>query len=320
MADIDQLFATFRAEALTEIRPPGTGAARRTVRRRRTTRFTGVTVLAVAAVVAVGLLARPGPGVVGESPASGPAVSLDQLDQLGVDALAALGYAPTDHPLQPDLLPIRPGVVFGGLGDATEGYTYRLGTAAEPLPSGVYRLEAVCRGQGRVTVAWGQNGLTNSAEFACGEDSVDNPIVLDARGFLDLVITPDADAVGRAGVAVVITDPRLVAARTAIGVPTRVPTSSGEAVLVSPVTNVDESPVATFGEYRLDVACAGVGSVMVTFDSGAASQGRDVDCTPAGALTELTVAAQAGANLTVSFEPDAAATNNAAIVYRVTRE
>jgi hypothetical protein len=319
MADIDQLFATFRAEAGTEIRPPGSDVARRTVRRRRSVRL-AATALAVVAVVAVGFVVRPGAGgptATGAAPGSRPTPSLNQENQLGVEALAILGYAPTDTPARPDLRPVRPGVVFGGMGASTE-FSYRFGTPTEPLPPGAYRLQAVCRGQGVVRVAWGQPGLTSSTEFECGEYFVDDVVVIDARGLLDIVITPSNDAVGRSGVAVALTDTRLVAARNALGVPTRTPMSEGEAVLYEPLMNVDETPIAA-GGHRLSVACAGRGTVEATLAAGPTSQSGSLVCTPAGALTELTVAAPAAASLTVTIEPDATATGQAAVVYRVTK-
>ena len=319
MADIDQLFATFRAEAGTEIRPPGTDAARRTVRRRRSIRLAATAVLAIAAVVSIGLVARGGPGVVGETPATGPTPSLDQRDRLGLEALAQLGYAPTDPSTRPDLRPIRPGIVFGGIGAATE-FSYQLGTPAEPMPPGLYHLQALCLGQGSVMVGWSiQSGSITSSEVECGGDVHEEPVPIAAHGVVHVTITSDDEANGWAGVAVVLTDPRLVAARAAIGVPTRTPKSAAETVLYEPMMNVDESG-AEARVYRLRVACAGTGTIDITFAAGATSQRELLVCIRDGDVTELTVPALAGASLAVTVEPDDAAKGQAAVVYRVTEE
>ena len=112
------LFLTFRAEAGAEIRPPGSETARRTVRRRRSARMGGAAALAIVALGAVGLVSWPGPGgstVGGDPPAIGPALRLAELERLGVDALAVLGYAPTDSadPVRPETDPAGHRVRWG---------------------------------------------------------------------------------------------------------------------------------------------------------------------------------------------------------------
>ena len=136
---IASLFTQFRAEAGTEILPPGTLAAQQTVRRRRATRLVGT-----AALASWDWWARPwdssnmSGGRVRVEPASshsfGPTLAPDELDRLGVEALAQLGYRPTNDRTRPELQLVRPGIIFGGVRTEASAFTYGLGTVEEPFP------------------------------------------------------------------------------------------------------------------------------------------------------------------------------------------
>lgn len=93
----EQLFEQARPDAIRTIRPPGTEAVRRTVRRRRrrTVLFAAVAVLAVLGGVTV--LRQPGPGRIDEpvnGVTSAPHAVVDT-DKLAAQAHAALGKAPS---------------------------------------------------------------------------------------------------------------------------------------------------------------------------------------------------------------------------------
>jgi hypothetical protein len=118
---LDDLFRDLRADTLTTVRPPGATAARRTLRRRRTTRTVGAAAcLAVAGVGGVGahLLAPLTDPDVGTRP-----------DQ----AAAAVGSAPAAR--------------FSGQGAAKSAVV-----ASGVVLAGHYTLALSCVGRGRVTL------------------------------------------------------------------------------------------------------------------------------------------------------------------------
>ena len=162
---IASLFAQFRAEANMEILSPGPQAAQQTVRRRRSIRLISAAALTVVGLVgAVAGLANLSGGT--EAPVEpvgshslGPTLNPQERDQLGVDALAQLGYAPTADSSLPELLPVRPGVVYGGVDYNTQTVSFPgFGSFADTFPPGVYDLNAVCLGRGTVTVGWNSPG------------------------------------------------------------------------------------------------------------------------------------------------------------------
>jgi hypothetical protein len=308
----------FRAEAPSEILPPGTAAARKTVRRRRTTRLAGTAAAAVIGLVGAGLAVaslRTGPSIDPAGPVDfGPTLAPQELTRLSLEALAALGYEPTDE--RPDLDLVRPGIVFGEAGPA--GFEYHLGTEDEPLPPGTYQLQGVCRGRGTVELGWeAPGGATGSSTLVCNGYGNAESVIVAGLGGIALTITADDEAAGRAGVAVVITDPRIVAARNAIAYESGAPVSGGEGVLTAPITNVDERR-ADLATYRLDAACAGVGTVTVTLQIGAAAASDAISCSTAGTTASVSVDAPSrGDAITVTFEPDPTATGHAAVAYRI---
>ena len=128
---IASLFNEFRAEAGTEILPPGTQAAQQTVRRRRTTRLIGIAALAVGlagVVLGIANVSGGAPVEPADSHSYGPTLEPAERERLAVEALGTFRYKPP-HTARPDLLPIRPGVIFGGLDEHSAGTTYGIGTA-----------------------------------------------------------------------------------------------------------------------------------------------------------------------------------------------
>jgi hypothetical protein len=244
---------------------------------------------------------------------AGSTLAPDQRTRLSLEALAYLGYQPIND--RPDLQVVRAGVIFGEAGP--DGFTYHLGTEDEPFPPGDYLLEGVCRGQGTVTVRWEAGGATGSSTLICDGDIATASVTVAVAGSIELVATADDEARWRAGFAVVVTDPRIVAARNAIAGESGTFVSGGEALLTSPLADVDESG-ADLATYRLSAGCAGTGSITVTLQVGAVSDTRTVTCRPDAATTTVSVdATNRGDTITVTVEPDPAATGHAAVAYRV---
>jgi len=326
---IASLFTQFRAEASMEISPPGPDAAQQTVRRRRSIRLAGVallTVVGLAGAVAVVAKLAGGTGAPDQpaaSPSLRPTLSPHERNQLGIDALAQLGFAPAPDSRRPELLPLRPGIAYGGVDYKTQTVSFPgFGSSADAFPPGVYNLNAACLGTGTVTVAWDGPAETGSLTLNCGAASPGNQIMWTigayGRGELAITLTPDAEARGRAGLAVAITDPRIIRARNALD-PTGDNTMFGaEGVLGGKATGGVDDSGADVTHFQLWVACAGVGSVQVTFVAGGATSAKPATCTAEGAVTTLTVTSPAvGVAITVTLEPDALATGQAAVVYWV---
>ena len=203
--------------------------------------------------------------------------------------------------------------------------TYEFGSAEEPFPQGEYQLHALCLGRGKVSLGWSTaGGIQGSLVLDCGNGDEDRhgygAFTALVPGILKVTVTPDDKAKGRAGLAVVVTDPRIVLARNALGEPGPDLVLGGESIVpTGNIGGVDESG-ADVGDYRLSMACVGAGSVDVTFTIGGASQSDSLACTKAGVQTSLTVGSPtAGATMSVVVEPDSAATGQAAIAYRVTK-
>ena len=218
------LFLTFRAEAGAELRPPGSDTARRTVRRRRyrpdgrcgvpdrrRSRHRGSS------------SPLPGPGgptAAGDPSIFGPTLSSEERDRLGVDALATLGYVPPGAPAR------RPGCSrpVRASCSAVSAPTRRLtGSVARPSrcrrgPTTLPR--SACR---RVasTVEWrAPPGSTGRWTWSAGGQGVgywtmDRP--RRQRRHRPHGHSPTSRTRDRAGIAIVLTDPRFVLARHALG-------------------------------------------------------------------------------------------------------
>jgi hypothetical protein len=316
-------FAQFRTDARPEIQPPGADTTRRTVHRRRTARFAGTTVLAITAVVGlgIGLVTMTGTGpdrpVPGTSVA--PTLNPDELRALSVQALADLGYAPTaEPPSSPaDLLPLRVGVFAAAVDGDLASSLFEVGTADDPLPPGQYTLQTACVGSGHLTVAWSwTDGTRGGGTMECGGvNSI--PFTAAEAGMIDITVTPDDAATGRAGMAVAVTDPRAVAARNLLGEQPHT-LFAGDGVLVTKRTDTDETAheIAT---YRLSVACVGTGgTVAVEFALGGAGDEATLKCPTAGAKTTLTVRpTEAGGPISVVIDPKGTTLGTAAVAYWV---
>jgi hypothetical protein len=191
-----EAFGRFRSEAREEIQPPGTQAVRQAAHRRRTIRLA-----CAAAVVA---LAGAGAGVVaavtvdrrGATPGEYPPLSEAEWKERATRALWEIA---------PD------GYAFGfpiAVTAQTQDETYSIDhSGSSPLrfvQGQDYDIAAVCLGRGTVRMAWeAPGGVTGSARVVCGGDTVRVRFVPRADGPAVVVrLTPDAEAIGQAGIAV----------------------------------------------------------------------------------------------------------------------
>lgn len=183
MDQLEKLFSDLRAEALPQVRPPGAGAARRTVRRRRgvTSVAAALAVLVVVAGLAAGLRDSRSPA---NQPMSG-ATSLAWFDT----AAKAVGLDP-DEP-----------VMGGGMKEGRTGIRAAVG--------GRYEAQVACVGYGSVTVtfvaaAGGYPSETSRVVLACGRPAKTAATSFTVPGLEGKVLASyvaDDEASGRATVA-----------------------------------------------------------------------------------------------------------------------
>lgn len=192
-----EAFTRFRAEVREEIRPPGSDAVRHSVRRRRTIRVAcaAAAVALVGASVAVATMVDSLDRIV---PAVERTLSAPELEELATQARNAMQEEP---------------VAFGfstAVTARTQGETRSLDhSGSSPLrfvQGDDYDLVALCLGRGMVTVAWeAPGGPTGSFSVVCGGETVRVRFTPRADGpSVQIRLAPDAEATGRAGIAVAI--------------------------------------------------------------------------------------------------------------------
>jgi hypothetical protein len=186
------MFADLHAEEIAHVRAPGTQAAHRTVRRRRTT--AAVTVAGCVAVALggafllgqnVGRTSTPAP-----APAARPSIEADNTVALGEAARQALGTAGS----APDMVSGSSGPLDTGIHNVDEtGHFAR------------YRLLVTCAGAGSIRVKFGAGPKAVEDDVTCGQSS---QLSLDGPGTsphdVTVTIEPDAAALHHAGFAYVI--------------------------------------------------------------------------------------------------------------------
>ncbi|GAA1821248.1 hypothetical protein GCM10009682_46730 [Luedemannella flava] len=245
----------------------------------------------------------------GRQDATGPAAVTPpavNTDELAVEALAALGYAPTKQAAntQNGLRQPRDGVFFEGF-DADLSMTVYQPAVGNPMPAGRYYLSATCSGEGGFTINWAApQGVTGKSEFECGAIG-SAPFTTTADGPITLYISPNDAARGRSGFALELSDALVVGAT---GLLAEQPTANhlfGAAGLLEndvPRTDVDETEHGV-NTYKLTFVCAGQGDVWVDFSGGEDGKGSLVHCTEEGYVhVETLVPRAAGAPLSVSAE------------------
>jgi hypothetical protein len=305
---VDDVFAQFRTEARTEIEPPGSAAARRTVSRRRTTRAVAVGALAIAVLAGAGVLAglvHSGHGTQPADPTTVPSSTAptSPSDARALQALAELGYAPASAG-RADLLPIRTGVFYGTVTGDADRSVLMAGPPGDPLPAGRYLLRVTCVGPGAITVGWRIPGSTvGGAIRATCVDGPEPGWVNLPTGEVQLTIGAPKNTPSPIGWAIEATDPRIVAARNAMGEATSQELVGGDAVL-NVSTGGTDSTVHPAGRYKLLLGCAGGGPVKVTFTGGEVHASKNVYCPSGGAATQLSITTtRPGVELSFVLEP-----------------
>ncbi|MEV4638373.1 hypothetical protein AB0J80_13585 [Actinoplanes sp. NPDC049548] len=322
----ESLFAGLRAETLPEVRPPGTAAVHRTVRRRRTTRsMAGATaVLAAAGAFAVGGLPEREHRTVPDDP---------------MTRLTAAAQRAVDERL-PDRAEQAAGLVTGG--------------TVKNLPvltSGVYVLAIACGGVGvlAVTVTSSTSAGPSpqgGADVSCAANPRVTTMRLDLNLDSELTVSLRGDDAAVQGDAVyslavahdedeesTSADPQSSwnAGRAAGLLP-----SGGS---ISPTRITTELPSQTSrmrpeaGNYEFRMACAGPGSVSVKVQRVKLRDGRRdgtgkvlaeeqvscIDIDPRQSDSIITVDLSQGAELAVTVTPDKAARNRAGFAYFLAR-
>ncbi len=305
-------FFQFRMQAPEEIVVPGAPVARRSVQRRRTARVSAVAAVTALVLAAGGysaaLLGAPvpvEPATPSTTPSpkvsAGPTLGPEQLHQLGVKALDRLGMKPGK---------VRRGVVFGPVDAATDRAGYQLGSVGQPLPAGRYTLFVVCRGVGAIVVTWQADSGGGSIDAPCVDPPADRnfspsehvEVMLYAPGVITLEVSGDELARARSGFAVMVNDPLMTIAETALRRPAGGSRMGGVGMVTGETTDV--SPDAPAGTYVLHLTCAGTGKIMVTLRLGNLNHPEVVRCSEQPSRVTMMITSERDATLKVTLERD----------------
>ncbi|GAA2573878.1 hypothetical protein GCM10010435_56260 [Winogradskya consettensis] len=334
---IENLFAGLRADTLPQVLPPGTAAARRTVRRRRTIRLVSVATaaLAVAGVVTVVGLPRMDDG---EQPVAA--------SQWVAKARAAVVERQAEDHGDVDV------TVAGG--QASDGTVAADGSAFfNDVNAGGYTVAVACGGPGVLTVGM---TLTHDSDdlidlggqvVTCGTDpkAAELQFRVQRTGKLTVSLSGDAQAAGSAGYALALYlnadsgEPATVSpqARYNVGRANSLLSAGPETQQDSLTTEGDSQSTIVetkkAGEYQLRVACAGGGSVQLIVGQLELKNGTfvqhegfvfedtvqcvDVDPTPYPGLIDLPMPKNSAVSVTI--KPDEAARNTAGLAFTLQR-
>ncbi len=292
---LDDLFRDLRAETLTTVRPPGTAAARATLRRRRRNRTAGAAAcLAVAGIGGVGTHLR------------GPARTPDVGDG-PIRAAAAIGPTPDAR--------------FSGQGAAQSGVL-----AQGLVLAGRYTLTLSCVGRGRLTLSIRIGGaeIGETSVWCNGAGAVSSRVfTLPDTLTATAEMRADGGADGRAGYAytmVLAERERADLRQRAAGT---LPPAQGQVVSKWDMPAVAASGdvlLLDAGRYRLTYACAGAGSVGVRMQAPETTSFRSVSCA-SGPLRSESVAFGSvhGGRFVADVIPDADADHQSAFTFRLER-
>jgi hypothetical protein len=312
---LDRFFADLRTEAMAEVRPPGTAAARRTVRRRRigASAVAGVVLAVVVAGVAIG--ARGGDQT---EPARPPAPA-GELSKWANQVTLAVGVNHQNGPANV--------LTSTGAGEMH---------SAHSVIGGTYEVEAACAGEGVVTVSF-DVGAAAVATMALRCSSPIEPSVYTlapvaaSMGTIEVRAVPDAAAYGHAAIAYQMTlsdDDRTRLQNTARAALPGDASASTTTSLLTVAAGVRDQGVRP-GRYQAWFSCVGTGRVRLSA-ALVTDESRNLT-TPAGqwALTCGPVATVGSVTFTVpetgvdavdvAVTPDAAATGQAAAAIRISR-
>jgi hypothetical protein len=289
-----EVFTRFRSEAQEEIRPPGTDAARRSAHRRRTIRIACV----AAAVTLVGATAAVMTVDGSDLPPTAvyPTLGQPELAELVTRArVAVAGSADASHTI---------GEAMAGTQTITSGFGSG-GSSPNRLPRGEYDLTARCLGRGTVDVVWDAPGpVSGNVRAVCGGDTVRARFATRIEGLIRIKFKPDAEAAGRAGIAVSITDPILASLRYLARDGLVGPRFGDSGTLTGPVGNTDRTGFAP-GTYMLRFACRGRGSVTAALTVGTKTGSIQHSCAEGSEPGTVTVTtADHSTEASVALTPD----------------
>ncbi len=324
---IEDLFADLRAREIQQVRPPGVAAAQTTVRRRRTVASVaaGLAVVAVAGTAAVTLTDLGKPRTAVQTVAARPPLSSAVLAHRRDLAAEAIGLVGPDQGLSTKLM-------------VTEAYT-----DTNPVFAGTYLLKMSCAGTGTVNIlvyAGPLDGegsfhrdaapLIQGASVPCTETASMQTVAFAVppavNGFLGVAIQPDAAAKGQSGFAYKaepsVDDQKRMLNAAQAGLPARNGAHWSGSGLLDPSVNVQDDTIAA-GTYRLDIACAGIGSASMTIWDRHDRTKADllirltVACTSGSKAATTTFTKKGGAGLMFSLQADDVGFGRAAGAYQV---
>jgi hypothetical protein len=301
---LEDLFADLRSDTLTQVRPPGIEAARRTVHRRRTTKAVGGA--AFVAVIAAG--------------------------GIGSHLLGPLPFGPARDP-DPATLAKRQGraatEVGLGTGDSRQTLRSMQGIAAAGviatglLAAGTYTLRFACAGPGRLTALFRVKDapgvtahLVNSSTQDCAASKpAVRTFTLAESAAIEAELRPDGDAADQAGYAFTLTlhDADLQRLSDDVARRLRPDARKGLYEIGGPMPKVKEGvehgrTTLSAGNYRLSYVCSGVGRVRVTVGVRGANRDatstRTVTCGSSGPVTTFPFEIRPGDALATAIEPD----------------
>jgi hypothetical protein len=303
---VREAFMEFRDEAQRTIRAPGSPAARRSVNRRR---LTGTAIAAAglaAALIGVWVVVRPPttPAPFTSDPAS-PTVPPMEYEDSVQTAFSRAQYPTYD----PAWETISNSPIWWGP-TATESTGPRTFRYPGTEPGAEISMTVACAGTGSITVTVQTVNTSSEIPASCDEDGLpeyhtiqtvtaDQAVEVSVRG--DEQVTPEGAFV------VAMTDPRSLAARSALG-----PAPTAESIVSTATTynsfgnGTSSRPVGP-GRYHLALYCIGdvdpvdVAQIRVRLTLGAQEVGDEVACPAEGARLELEVASVSGDELELSI-------------------
>ncbi len=211
---------------------------------------------------------------------------LTEADQLVDRALGELR-------LDPNLAARVPGLWWGLAGPQAMRHSF--GGADAPLPAGTYEVRLACTGASGVTVRWEVAGATGRiVDTTCDAGYSAGVFVLSWPGEVQLSV----ESAAVVGFALVITDPRAVAARGVLG-------PAADAAFETSGTAGDWQSWAFGvqpGRYRLTLVCVGTGGVLASLGNDSDRRRDDLACTPEGTTLELDIETAVGTALEVSVQ------------------
>jgi len=323
---LEDLFAGFRADAISQVRAPGVEAARRTVHRRRTSKAVGGA--AFVAVVAAGGI---GSHLLGPLPFTQPGEpDPATLAKRQSRAASAVGLGAGDRAQTPRSMQgiAAAGVIATGL-----------------LVAGTYTLRLACAGPGRLAVLFriretllpetaapdrGVTGLPDGTDRVARSSTQDcatreaavRTFTLPGDAPVEAELRPDDDAVARAGYAFTLTLHDADRERLTQQVRGRMqPDSTTLYETSGPVrkNTIDVHGAGGMlnpGRYRLRYLCGGVGRVRVAVGVHHAdtvvTSTQTVTCGPSAPAATFPFEIRPGDSFSASTEPDADALGQSA--------